>query len=40
MIDEAGGMTTYYDGLPFSIYTPPICSSNGLIHAEMLDILR
>lgn len=40
LIDEAGGMTTYYDGSPFSIYTPPICSSNGLIHAEMLDILR
>lgn len=40
MIEEAGGMVTYYDGSPFSIYEPPICSSNGLIHAEMLNILQ
>ena len=39
MIEEAGGMVTYYDGSPFSIYSPPICASNGTIHAEMLKVL-
>lgn len=39
MIEEAGGMVTYYDGSPFSIYAPPICASNGSIHAEMLKVL-
>jgi myo-inositol-1(or 4)-monophosphatase len=40
LIEEAGGQVTYYDGSPFSIYTPPICASNGLIHGQMLDVLR
>ncbi len=40
LIEEAGGSVTYYDGSKFSIYTPPICASNGLIHDEMLDILK
>ncbi len=40
MIEEAGGSVTYYDGTPFSIYSPPICASNGRIHAQMLDVLR
>ncbi len=40
MIEEAGGSVTYYDGSPFSVYAPPICASNGLIHTEMLKILR
>lgn len=39
MINEAGGQVTYYDGSPFSIYAPPICASNGLIHSQMLQIL-
>ena len=39
-IEEAGGRVTYYDGSPFSVYTPPICASNGLIHAEMLEVLK
>lgn len=39
LIEEAGGNVTYYDGSKFSIYTPPICASNGLIHGEMLKIL-
>lgn len=39
-IQEAGGRVSYYDDTPFSIYAPPICASNGLIHAEMLEILR
>ena len=39
-VEEAGGKVTYYDGTPFSIYAPPICASNGLIHGEMLEVLR
>jgi myo-inositol-1(or 4)-monophosphatase len=40
MIEEAGGRVSYYDDSPFSIYQAPICASNGLIHTEMLEILR
>lgn len=40
LIEEAGGTVSYYDGSPFSIYTPPIVASNGTIHAEMLAVLR
>jgi myo-inositol-1(or 4)-monophosphatase len=39
-IEEAGGRVSYYDDSKFSIYAPPICASNGLIHSEMLDILK
>jgi myo-inositol-1(or 4)-monophosphatase len=38
-IEEAGGRVSYNDGSPFSVYAPPICASNGLIHTEMLEIL-
>jgi len=40
MINEAGGRVTNYDGSPLNIYKPPICASNGLIHNEMLAVLR
>jgi myo-inositol-1(or 4)-monophosphatase len=40
LIEEAGGVITYYDGSKFSIYKPPLCASNGLIHGQMLDVLR
>jgi myo-inositol-1(or 4)-monophosphatase len=39
LIEEAGGRVSYYDDSPFSIYAPPICADNGLIHAEMLLVL-
>ena len=39
LIEEAGGKVSYYDGSKFSVYAPPICASNGLIHNEMLKIL-
>jgi myo-inositol-1(or 4)-monophosphatase len=39
MIEEAGGRVTAYDGSPLSIYNPPICASNGLIHDEMMQVL-
>ena len=40
MIREAGGLVTNYDGSPLSIYKPPICASNGVIHDEMLAVLK
>ena len=39
LIKEAGGQVSYFDGTEYSIYSPPICSSNGLIHSEMLNVL-
>lgn len=39
-VQEAGGQVSYFDGSEYSIYKPPICASNGLIHSEMLNILR
>ncbi len=39
LIEEAGGVVTYYDGSKFSIYCPPICASNGHIHSQMLEVL-
>jgi myo-inositol-1(or 4)-monophosphatase len=38
-IEESGGKVSNYDGSKLSIYSPPICASNGLIHEEMLSIL-
>ncbi len=40
LIEEAGGQVSYYDGSKFSIYAPPICASNGLIHKQMTAILE
>lgn len=39
LITEAGGVVSNYDGSAFNIYSPPICTSNGLIHNEMLSVL-
>jgi myo-inositol-1(or 4)-monophosphatase len=40
LIEEAGGQVTGYDNAKFNIYRPPIAASNGLIHGQMLDVLR
>ena len=40
LIEEAGGQVSHYDASPHSIYKPPICASNGLIHSQMVEILR
>ena len=40
LIEEAGGQVTYYNGEKYNIYSPPICASNGLIHREMLEVLK
>jgi myo-inositol-1(or 4)-monophosphatase len=40
LIEESGGRVSYYDDSKFSIYKPPICASNGRIHAEMLEVFK
>ncbi|MBS1795883.1 MAG: inositol monophosphatase [Acidobacteria bacterium] len=40
LIEEAGGVVTTYTGDKINIYQPPICASNGLIHREMLAVLK
>ena len=40
MIEEAGGMLSDYRGNPCEHHTPPLCASNGLIHDQMIEILR
>ena len=40
LIEEAGGHVSFYDGSNYSIYRPPIVASNGLIHSQMLDVLK
>lgn len=40
ILREAGGRVTDFKGRPYSIYEPSILATNGLIHDEMLDVLR
>ncbi len=40
MIREAGGKVTDFQGKEGSIYKPEMVASNGLIHEEMLAVLR
>lgn len=40
LIEEAGGQISGYDGSTFSIYSPPILASNGLLHSQMMNVLR
>ena len=40
LVEEAGGQVSYYDGSPFNIYSPPILSSNGLVHEAMMRVLQ
>lgn len=39
IVAEAGGQVTDFSGGPFSKYKPEILASNGLIHAQMMDVL-
>ena len=39
LIEEAGGHVSGYDNSQFSIYSPPILASNGLIHHQMSRVL-
>lgn len=40
LIEEAGGQVTGYDNSKFNIYRPPVVASNGLIHGQMINVLR
>ena len=40
VLTEAGGMATDFSGAPFDIYQGQIVASNGVIHEEMLRVLR
>jgi myo-inositol-1(or 4)-monophosphatase len=40
MITEAGGKVTDFKGEPFRIYSKEILATNGLIHEQMLEVMR
>ena len=40
LVAEAGGAVTNHTGLPYSVYDHRILASNGVIHREMLDVLK
>jgi len=40
IIEEAGGMITDFYGNKYSIYTKGVVASNGLIHQQMLEIIK
>lgn len=40
LVAEAGGKVTDFLGNPYSIYGKPILASNGVIHEEMIRVLR
>jgi myo-inositol-1(or 4)-monophosphatase len=40
IVSEAGGRTTAMDGAPFSSRGNQVLATNGLIHREMLDVIR
>jgi len=40
LIEEAGGKISDYQGRDCSHHKPPLCASNGLIHSQMIEILR
>ncbi len=40
LVKEAGGSVTDFKGQPFKIYSEEILASNGLIHEEMLQVIR
>jgi len=40
LVEEAGGEVTNHGGDPYSIYDHRIVASNGLIHGEMIEVLK
>ena len=40
IVEEAGGQTSDFLGEEFSIFSAEILASNGLIHAQMIDVLQ
>jgi myo-inositol-1(or 4)-monophosphatase len=39
-VQEAGGKCTDYTGNPFSVYQYQMIASNGIIHDDLLRIIR
>ena len=40
IVREAGGQVTHFSGTSFSVYGKQVLASNGLIHDQMLGVLR
>jgi myo-inositol-1(or 4)-monophosphatase len=40
LVEEAGGRVTSIDGTPLDLDRPAVLASNGIIHEEMLEVLR
>ena len=40
LIEEAGGRVTKLDGSPFDNFSASLLCTNGLVHDEMLAVLR
>jgi len=40
VLHEAGGISSRLDGGPYDIHQPDLLASNGLIHAQMAEVLR
>lgn len=40
LVEEAGGLVTDFNGKPMDIFNKTILASNGVIHQEMISILR
>lgn len=40
ILHEAGGISTRLDGGPYDIHQPDLLASNGLLHAQMVEVLR
>lgn len=39
IVEEAGGRVTRYDGSHWNPFSPHLIASNGILHAQMLDII-
>ncbi len=40
IVHEAGGRVTNFDGAPYSVYDKQTLATNGLIHEEMLQLIK
>lgn len=40
IVEEAGGKITNFDGDPYSVYDKQTLATNGLIHQEMIDLIK
>jgi myo-inositol-1(or 4)-monophosphatase len=40
ILHEAGGVSSRLDGGPYDIHQPDLLASNGLIHGQMVEVLR